>query len=236
MTRLTADGFANFFRFYKGTPNQVSGVWTLFADLDKNYPAALEEESAWVKKFRTPEPAPPAPSHSNPLEVPWQSQNDNASGTGYRECFSSSCAMLAMYWGKVKNDDEYNKIRARYGDSTDPQAQLSALRSLGLTANYYTTGNKDKIKAEIDKGRPLAVGWLHHGSVSAPSGGGHWTCIRGYTDTATIQNDPNGEANLSAGGYTANTNGRNMTYSDKNWLPRWEADGSSTGWWLQCYL
>ena len=25
---------------------------------------------------------------ANPLQVPYQSQNDNASGTGYRECFS----------------------------------------------------------------------------------------------------------------------------------------------------
>ena len=44
----------------------------------------------------------------NPLLVPYQSQNDNASGEGYRECFSSSMAMIAMYYGKVAIDDEYN--------------------------------------------------------------------------------------------------------------------------------
>jgi hypothetical protein len=48
------------------------------------------------------------------LPVPYEYQNDNASGTGYRECFSSSCAMIARYHGKVKNDDEYNAIRAKY--------------------------------------------------------------------------------------------------------------------------
>jgi hypothetical protein len=29
------------------------------------------------------------------LKVPYEYQLDNKSGTGYRECFSSSCAMVA---------------------------------------------------------------------------------------------------------------------------------------------
>ena len=68
------------------------------------------------------------------LNVPYEYQLDNQSGTGYRECFSSTCAMIARYYGKVKNDDEYNKIRAKYGDTTSKDAQLAALRSMGLTA------------------------------------------------------------------------------------------------------
>ena len=40
------------------------------------------------------------------LKVPYEAQNDNKSGTGYRECFSSSCAMIAKFYGKVKSDDE----------------------------------------------------------------------------------------------------------------------------------
>ena len=31
------------------------------------------------------------------LMFAWENQNDHASGTGYRECFSSSCTMLARY-------------------------------------------------------------------------------------------------------------------------------------------
>jgi hypothetical protein len=38
-----------------------------------------------------------------------------------------------------------------------------------------------------------------------------------------------------AGGYTANTNGAGQHYSWKNWQPRWEADGKSTGWLLTCH-
>jgi hypothetical protein len=47
-------------------------------------------------------------------------------------------------------------------------------------------------------------------------------------------NDPNGDANLVSGGYSADLNGAGLKYSYKNWLPRWEADGSNTGWYLTC--
>lgn len=167
------------------------------------------------------------------LQVKWQSQLDNASGTGYRECFSSSCAMLAMYKGKVANDDEYNKLRAKFGDTTDAQAQLRALRSLGLKADFWTDGNPYSLEEQISHGHPVAVGWLHHGNVAAPSGGGHWSVVIGYTDTDWIFNDPNGEALLLSGGYTPNTNGAGVHYSRKNWNPRWMVNNTG-GWMLTC--
>jgi hypothetical protein len=170
----------------------------------------------------------------NPLDVKWQSQNDNASGTGYRECFSSSCAMLAMFWGKIANDDAYNRVRAVFGDSTNAEAQLRALRSLGLNANFRTDGGPADIQAEIDAGRPVAVGWLHKGPATMPGGGGHWTVIVGYTSTHWIHNDPNGEAQLVQGVYTANYNGYRQAYSRKNWNPRWMPGGSG-GWMLTCH-
>jgi hypothetical protein len=188
-----------------------------------------EELAAFGDKFRS---GPPPSATENPLKVPYQSQLDNASGTGYRECFSSSCAMVAMFYGKVKNDDEYNKVRAKYGDSTDAQAQIHALRSLGLNANFISNATTAWLKGQIDKGRPTPCGWLHHGSASAPSGGGHYSVVIGYDDAAGqwIHNDPNGEANLAAGGYTANTNGAGMRYSYKNWNPRWIVEGEGSGW------
>jgi hypothetical protein len=138
--------------------------------------------------------------------------------------------MVAMYWGKVKNDDEYNRIRARYGDTTDAQAQLSALRSLGLTANFFTTWNKARLVEQINMGRPVAVGWLHHSHFTNPTGGGHWTVVVGYTSSATIHNDPNGRPDLVNGNYTADLNGKALTFADQHWLPRFEVDGPSTGW------
>ena len=166
------------------------------------------------------------------LAVPYEYQLDNASGTGYRECFSSSCAMIAKYYGKVKSDDEYNKIRSKYGDTTNKDAQLAALRSLGLNAKFVTNGNSAFLENEIRNARPVAVGWLHKGNVSYPTGGGHWTCCIGFTPTAFVHNDPNGEADLVNGGYVSNNPlaGKGVKYSRKNWLRRWECDGNNTGW------
>jgi hypothetical protein len=167
---------------------------------------------------------------ANPLLVEWQSQNDNASGTGYRECFSSSMAMIAMYWGKIENDDKYNSVRSMYGDTTDASAQLAALRSLGLNPTFVTNASIQTIQNEIDNARPVGVGWLHHGTQSAPSGGGHWSVVIGYDESGVIMNDPNGEADLVNGGYTANQNGAGLHYSYKNWQPRWSPGGTNDGW------
>ena len=166
------------------------------------------------------------------LNVPYEYQLDNQSGTGYRECFSSTCAMIAEYYGKVKNDDEYNKIRSKYGDTTDKNAQVAALKYLGLNVKFITNGNALLLENEIKAGRPVAVGWLHKGNVTYPSGGGHWTCCIGYTPTAFVFNDPNGEGDMVNGGYVNHdpSRGKAVQYSRQNWLRRWECDGKNTGW------
>jgi len=164
------------------------------------------------------------------LEVPYQSQLDNVSGTGYRECFSSSCAMLAMFHGKIENDDKYNQIRMLYGDSTDPMAQESALREIGLDPRFRTNCEKKTLIGEIDQGRPVAVGWLHYGPPSAPTGGGHWSVVVGYDDTGFFMHDPNGDANLVSGGYLPSLDGECLHYSFKNWLPRWAFPNPYNGW------
>ena len=184
------------------------------------------------RQLGTPGGSVPEDAKEKILPVPYEYQLDNQSGTGYRECFSSTCAMIARYYGKVKSDDEYNKIRAKYGDTTSKDAQLAALRSLGLTARFVTNGNAALLENELRNGRPVAVGWLHKGSASYPTGGGHWTCCIGYTPDAFVMHDPNGEANLVNGGYVSNDRKRGtaVKYSRKNWLRRWECDGNNTGW------
>lgn len=170
------------------------------------------------------------------LDVAYEYQLDNASGAGCRECFSSSCAMLARYYGKVQTDDEYNKIRAKFGDTTDAQAQVKALRSLGLDARFRTDCSAADLEAEINADRPVAVGWLHQGPVTAPRGGGHWSVVIGYTENTIVHHDPNGEADMVNGGYVSNlaSRGARIDYSRKNWLRRWEVDGPGTGWAIFC--
>ena len=170
------------------------------------------------------------------LEVPWESQLDNASGFGWRECFSSSCAMLARYWGKVKNDAHYCKQREKHGDSTDARAQIETLKALGLTVSFRTNARRASISEEIFLKRPVAVGWLHQGPPNFARGGGHWSVVVGLTDSGVIMHDPNGEADLIRGGYLPSLNGAYLDYSWKNWGPRWEVEGPGSGWLLTCRL
>jgi hypothetical protein len=228
--QFTDQKWLDFWESFKGLEHQVKGIVKLGQQIKQADPGLLTDTAEWVEEYRTQKAAALV---RNPLNVKWQSQLDNKSGTGYRECFSSSCAMLAMYWGKVASDDAYNAIRAKYGDTTSAQAQLAALRHLGLKADFHTNGTPGALEEEIDAGRPAAVGWLHHGPVSAPRGGGHWSVVIGYTAAAWIQNDPNGEALLVQGGYTSNTKGAGVVYSRKNWNPRWMPGGTG-GWYLTC--
>ena len=168
------------------------------------------------------------------LKVSFESQIDNASGQGFRECFSSSAAMLAKYWGRISSDDQYNKVRRRFGDTTSAQAQVAALRSLGLQSHLWTNGRQVDLMRSIAGGRPVAVGWLHHGSPRAPTGGGHWSVVIGYDAAGVWMNDPNGEADLVRGGYLRNRNGAGLHYSWRNWSPRWEVEGAGSGWYLTC--
>lgn len=165
------------------------------------------------------------------LSVPYESQSDNRTGTGYRECFSSSAAMLARFWGVVASDDDFNRLRARYGDTTEAQAQVAALRSLGLRADFWSNGCRADLEAQINGGRPVAVGWLHRGDVSRPHGG-HWSVVVGLDGDHLRMHDPFGEPLLRTGGHYRRGSGRDVRCSWINFLPRWEADGPRSGWYL----
>ena len=196
-------------------------------------PRASTDALAGERSQRPVDEQHPTTRFPNPLKVPYCDQLDMTDGQGWRECFSASSAMLAMYWGKVLNENIYDKIRMRYGDSTIAQAQLDALRSLGLTAEFQTNGTTTLLKQELDAGRPVAVGWLCDGPVSAPSGGGHWCVLIGYDDTGFFINDPYGNCDLVGGGYLSHHDGAGLHYSYHNWVPRWRVDGTG-GWMLTC--
>jgi len=166
------------------------------------------------------------------LKVPYEYQLDNGA-TGYRECFSSSCAMVARYWGKIAGDHEYNRIRCQFGDTTDAKAHILALKTLGLRATFEMEGTASILEGEIRSGYPTPVGWLHKGPATDPKGSGHWSVVTGFTSTHFIHNDPNGEADMTNGGYVNHKGGAGIAYSRRNWLRRWLVDGPESGWFMR---
>lgn len=221
------------FRFYRrDLPHQAAAVKALEEQLSSGQPYAdvMRRDQEWFKIWSQDGRQPAKP----PLAVPYFSQMDDQEdfdGPGYRHCCSSSCAMLAAFHGVVKSDDAYRKIRKKYGDTTNPVANVEALRELGLISTFRNNGSPVHLYAELDAGRPVAVGWLHHGSITTPSGGGHWSVVIGYTNSTWIHHDPYGQADLINGGYITNNvgSGKSISYSDRNWRPRW-MPGRSNGW------
>ena len=74
---------------------------------------------------------------------------------------------------------------------------------------------------------------MHHGSVAAPSGGGHWSLVVGWDPNTQqfLMHDPYGESDLVEGGFTrtAIVSGKSVRYLLKNWGARWQVDGQGTG-------
>ena len=220
---------SDLFKYYKhGLPYQDAAVKMLEEKLMAAYPDLMSRDQEWFKVWS--QAGKQAAPKNLVLDVPYESQRDNKSGTGFRECFSSSAAMVAKFYGKVGNDDEYNSIRARFGDSTDASAQLQALRLLGLHAEFEQKLSIADLDRETSSGRPVLVGWLHHGSYQAPSGGGHWSVVVGTDATSVIHNDPYGMADVVNGGYKSAQGGKYVHYSKQYWLPRWLVEGASSGW------
>jgi GH24 family phage-related lysozyme (muramidase) len=177
------------------------------------------------------------------LAVPYLSQNDSATGQGSRMCFSSTCAMAAAFLkpgclkGSGQLDDQFLALVQRHGDTTNANAQVAALRSIGIEAQFRSDGRIDHLIEQLKRGTPCPVGWLHKGSAASPTGSGHWSLVIGW-DPATRQllmHDPNGEADLVNGGYVSQAinSGQNLRYSERNWSRRWQVEGPGSGWWIQ---
>lgn len=232
----------------KFEPHQIEAFQNAWDGMSPQVQA--EFAATWKGKPKNPDPAKPSPSaavaaqgSSILLDVPYYGQRDSAIGQGERMCFSSTCAMAAAFLkpgclaGSGQPDDRYLAIVERFGDTTAAEAQVKALGTLGVRARFRQDGDMDDLVAELRAGRPVPVGWLHKGPVSAPSGGGHWTLAIGWLPASrqVTMHDPYGEASLVGGGYvtTAVGSGRARCYSEGNWGKRWMVDGPGSGWWLQ---
>jgi hypothetical protein len=225
---MSRDRFLDRFENFVGEKQQVEAVSQLWAALDLGFPAVLDEEATWAKTFSS------RPTVKNPLVRPYCSQLDNGPN-GWRQCQTSSIAMelIGIKTPKILDDLDYLRVVQKYGDTTLQQSHIGALKELGVPHKFSNTwGGPDVIKAAIDSGKGFVAGLLHHGPVTAPSGGGHYVLIYGYTSTAWKVHDPYGELDLVSGGWAnrAIGSGKAVTYSFKNFNPRWNYKGEQWGW------
>jgi len=155
------------------------------------------------------------------------SQRDNGAQSE-RSCFSASGAMLLK---RVKPgaltganaDLEYLKVVNRFGDTTDANAQIKALKTYGVTARLIKTASWDLIDQQVKRWGGCALGWIHRGPVTAPDPkcDGHWIFCYGIDATHITVHDPYGEGDMVNGGFVPGKSGRSVRYSRKNFGRRW---------------
>ena len=243
---MSAERFMERWQNYRQQPQQVSGIRTLHAAIAslEGGQQVLDEQAPWAKQFsQKPKPQAPSPAKellpgkknkgAVALALPFFDQT-NDGPDGWRHCQSSSIAMNLAYLGVagIKDDLDYLKVVQRHGDTTEQAAHAAALAELKAPGRFISSCSVERAKAELDKGFGFAFGILHHGPVSAPSGGGHYFAIRGYDASGWLVHDPYGELNLVRGGWARQGQGagRNRHYSFANTNPRWLLEGPSSGW------
>jgi GH24 family phage-related lysozyme (muramidase) len=219
----------NFFKHYdEKNPKHVEAVGMLEKILIAKLPEEMKDTSGWVKTYRTKLEKP----KSSVLNVPFFPQTDNYRDAN-RTCNSSACAMVLEYLkpGTLKGpkgDDEYLRKVFAIGDTTDHLVQTKVLASYGVKSSFsYSLGFED-LDRELAAGRPVVIGILHRGSLSAPTGG-HMLVVIGKTPSGDyVVNDPYGSLN---DGYTgAVSNGKGAVYARSVLQKRWLPDGPKSGW------
>jgi hypothetical protein len=220
-----------FFTFFRGTPHQLAAI----AELERSMPQSiLDDSSSWFEAWRASgiDQEVFLPKYYRQLDLP----------NGYRMCFTSAAAMVARFHGRVVDDEEYYRIREKYGDTSSVGAQVKALTSLGLQVRFVQDATAQQVEHEIDQGRVVLVGWLHSGDLlrgEPPMCGsdacGHWSVIHGYagkysSDSEWIMSDPRGMPDMAHGGHNDALSGYHVRVRQAEFHQRWQADGPDTGW------
>ena len=218
----------NFFKFYdEANPKHRAAVEQLEKDLLLKAQDLMQDEANWVRIYRTQLEKP----KSSILDVPFFPQTDNYRDAN-RTCNSSACAMCLEYFkpGTLKGpkgDDAYIQKVFAIGDTTDHLVQTKVLASYGIQSSFSYSLSFNDLDRELSNRRPVVIGILHRGPLSAPTGG-HMVVVIGKTTSGDyVVNDPYGSLN---DGYTgAVSNGKGAVYKRSELSRRWCPAGND-GW------
>jgi hypothetical protein len=212
----------NFFLYYNERNDaHVKAITKLSNDLPDNLKS---DDADWVEKYREKLPAPSI------LPVPYFNQVDNYRDA-HRTCNSSCSAMCLEYFkpGTLKGskgDDEFVQKVFAIGDTTDHSVQTKVLASYGIKSVFSYNLSFSNLDRELAAGRPVVIGILHRGPLSAPTGG-HMVVVIGKKGDGYIVNDPYGSLNDGYQGPVSN--GKGAYYSKAVLAKRWCPNGND-GW------
>jgi hypothetical protein len=223
----------NFFKYFdEKNPKHVAAVEQFEKDLLAKANDLMQDESNWVRIFRTKVEAPEPKGIL--LDVRWFPQTDNYALPD-STCNSSACAMFLEFMkpgslsSGAKGDDAYLRKVLALGKSTDHSVQTRVLESYGVKSTFRYDLGFDDLDRELKSGRPVVIGILHRGPESAPTGSGHMICIIGKTESGDYYaHDPYG--NLYENYVTPVENGRRVVYRKSTLEKRWTIKHPKDGW------
>ena len=221
----------NFFKYFDPkNAKHIAAVQQFQLDIEKVKPDLTDDSANWVRIYRTP--VNPPPTNIGILSVPWYPQTDNYRDPS-RTCNSSSCAMCLEYFkpGTLKGpqgDDDYIRKVFSIGDTTDHAVQTKVLQDYGVNSTFSYNLGFDDLDREIAACRPVVIGILHRGPLTAPTGG-HMIVVIGKSGDDYVINDPYGSLNDGYSGPV--TNGKGVVYKRSELMYRWLDHGKDkTGW------
>ncbi len=134
-----------FFEWYKpDVPHRMAAIKQLEEAMPKEL---LSEDAEWFQAWK-------ASGIDQEVYVPRYFRQLDLPG-GERKCFTSAAAMVAAFYKKVATQEEYERVRARYGDTTSVFAHVEALTSLGLQVRFVDNADAEDVMEAIDAGIPV---------------------------------------------------------------------------------
>jgi hypothetical protein len=126
----------------------------------------------------------------------------------------------------AKGDDAYVTKVFAIGDTTDHAVQTKVLAGYGVKSHFSYNLSFADLDRSLAAGKPVVIGILHRGSLSAPTGG-HMCVVIGKKGDGYVVNDPYGSCNDNYTGPV--TNGKGTVYSKAMLKARW-CPGGNDGW------
>ena len=221
-----------FFEWYNpDVPHRMAAI----KQLEEAMPAELlSEDAEWFQAWK-------ASGIDQEVYLPRYFRQLDLPG-GERKCFTSSGAMAAAYFKKIATQEEYERIRERYGDTTSVYAHVKALTSLGLQVRFVDNADAEDVMEAIDAGVIVMAGWYHRGDMlrgEPPMCGseacGHWSVIHGYSgrysnDASWLMSDPLGLPDIERGSHNPALSGYRVSVRQAAFHQRWQVNGPRSGW------
>jgi hypothetical protein len=174
------------------------------------------------------------------LPVRYQSQLNNDPsifGPGWRQCNTSSNAMLADYLlkgdlskqskarGFSEPESLYMRIVSKYGDTTDHGAHTKALEELGIESYFSYTLSATDLLASLRSNIPVVAGFAYKGS-------GHICLIVGYNpaNQSWLVHDPYGTRHGASDSYDVGIGGAYDIYTNQTMQQIFWDQGREAGW------